>query len=375
MKSALVPYYEFVGLGEVTHLYTAAEGPLPTRSAAALPKYANQKGAAEAGRSHHANVAQECRASVAKLLGVDSEAIAFMASASDAINAVCGLIDFQPGDNVVLNDLEFPSVALPWLRLKSQGVEVRVVQHQNWNITSEDLLGAVDDRTRLVALSHVSFVNGLRHDVERIGSALQGTQTLFLLDATQSLGVLPVEASIADFVVSSTYKWLLGTHGLGILYWNRSRMSDVEPLSIGWYSVADTLSADRYQSYTLRADAGRFESGYINFPAIYVLNESLDLLLQVGVDRLTDHSLDLGDLLVNGLSQLGLEVMSPADRNRRGASVTFAHPDAATIGSALAERDVHVWAGDGRVRASAHLFNDEGDIECYLSVLEEVLRA
>jgi selenocysteine lyase/cysteine desulfurase len=152
-------------------------------------------------------------------------------------------------------------------------------------------------------------------------------------------------------------------------------MSDVEPLSIGWYSVADTFSADRYQSYTLRADAGRFESGYINFPAIYVLNESLDLLLQVGVDRLTDHSLDLGDLLVNGLSQLGLEVMSPADRNRRGASVTFAHPDAATIGSALAERDVHVWAGDGRVRASAHLFNDESDIECYLSVLEEVLRA
>lgn len=374
MKAALLPRSEFVELDDKTHLYTAAEGPLPKRSAAALTDYVLEKSAAEAGRSHHAEITHQCRSKVADLLNADASDIAFMSSASDAINAVCGLIDFQPGDNVVINDLEFPSVALPWLRLKARGIEVRVVRHKNWEIRPDQLLETIDDHTRLVALSHVSYVNGLRHDVERIGSALRGTNTLFLLDVTQSLGVLPVAATAADFVVSSTYKWLLGTHGLGILYWNRHRVPDVQPQAIGWYSVTDTFSPHRYESYRLRDDAGRFESGYLNFPAIYVLNESLDLLCRLGIDRAAAHSHGLGDLLIEGLRGLNLEVTTPFDRTRRGASVTFVHPEAAAIGTDLADEGVHVWAGDGRVRASAHVFNDERDVHRYLEVLAGVLR-
>lgn len=374
MTQALVPRPDFLGLEGVTHLYTAAECPMLARSAAALQAYAAQKSRAEAGRAHHAAVAQSAKTAVGGLLDVAPEEIAFVASASDGINQVCGALDFRPGDNVVVNDLEFPSVTLPWLRLKRRGVEVRVVRHQRWDIPTDALLAAVDGRTRLLALRHVSYVTGLRHDVPAIAEGLRRSGALLLLDATQSLGVLPVPVALADFVVSSTYKWLLGTHGLGVLYWNRTRRPDFEPAAVGWYSVENLFAADRYERYTLKPDAGRFESGYVNFPAIYALNESVPYLLDAGPERIAAHALALGDRLIEGLARLDLEVMSPRDSARRGASVSFVHERAAEIGPALAERGIHVWAGDGRVRASTHLFNDADNVDRYLSAVREIVQ-
>jgi selenocysteine lyase/cysteine desulfurase len=374
VKEGLVPKSDFLGLDGLTHLYTAAECPMLARAATALQEYAVQKSRAEAGRAHHAAVARSGKEAVGRLLGMAPEEIAFVASASDGINQVCGAIDFREGDNVVVNDLEFPSVTLPWLRLKQRGVEMRVVRHRRWDIPTAALLEAVDGRTRLMALSHVSYVTGLRHDVPAIADGLRRSGTLLLLDATQSLGVLPVPAAAADFVVCSTYKWLLGTHGLGVLYWNRSRRPDFQPAAVGWYSVENLFAADRYERYTLKPDAGRFETGYINFPAIYALASSVPYLLDTGADRIAAHALALGDHLVEGLARLDLEVMSPRDPARRGASVSFAHERAAEIGPALAAHNIHVWAGDGRVRASTHLFNDEADVDRYLEAVADVLR-
>jgi selenocysteine lyase/cysteine desulfurase len=295
-----------------------------------------------------------------------------LGSSSDAICAIAATIDFKPGDNVVINDLEFPSVVLPWLRLLDRGVEVRVVRHVDWEITADSLLAAVDDRTKVLALSHVSYVNGWRHDVETIAAVLAGTQTRLLLDATQSLGVLPVAAGLADYVVASTYKWLLGTHGLGVLYVNPDRVPSPEPAAIGWYSVDVAFTDDRFERYTLRSGAGRFETGYLNFPAIYALDASVSYLLQIGIDRIANHAHALGDELIASLRAFGLQVTSPDDRNRRGASVTFLHERAAEIGPRLAAEQVHVWAGDGRVRASTHAFNSSRDVSRYLDVLAEI---
>ncbi len=358
----------------MSHLYTAAECPLLLSSAEALHEYARLKATAESGRARFAEVALGCKNALGQLLDVPPSDIAFLPSASDGINAVCGLIDFRPGDNVVINDLEFPSVALPWLRMRERGIDVRVVRHRHWEIGADALLAAVDQRTRLMALSHVSYVNGLRHDVEALSEPLRTAGVIFMVDATQSLGVLPVPASAADFVVSSTYKWLLGTHGLAVLYWNRSRRPDVQPAAIGWYSLADTFAEDRYERYTLKPDAGRFETGYVNFPAIYALSRSVPYLLKAGIPRIAEHTLALGDLLIKGLTDLGLEIISPADRRRRGASISFLHPRAAEIGRVLADCQVLVWAGDGRVRASTHLFNGQADVERYLDALSGILR-
>lgn len=375
MTTGLVPKSDFLGLADVTHLYTAAECPMLGAAAEAIADYTHWKSRAEAGRAHHNEITISCRSGLARLMGANPGEIALLGSSSEAINAVAGVIDFQPGDNVVINDLEFPSVALPWLRIREQGVEVRVVRHKNWQIPAESLLAAVDDRTRLLALSQVSYVNGWHHDIAAISSALRDTSTLFLLDATQAMGVLPVDATLADFVVCSTYKWLLGTHGLGVMYVNRDQISTREPASIGWYSLDTAFTEDRYERYRLRDDAGRFETGYLNFPAIYALNTSVSYLLDVGIDRIANHAQTLGDALIAGLEATGLTVTTPADRARRGGSVTFLHERAAELGQRLAARNIHVWAGDGRVRASTHAFNDSGDVEHYLDAVRAELGA
>jgi selenocysteine lyase/cysteine desulfurase len=372
--SPLVPRSDFFGLDDLTYLYTAAEGPMLRRGAAAIEEYCRQKSRAEAGRAHHAEIEKSLRGRLAAMLGVESGEIALLSSASEGINAVAGVIDWRTGDNVVINDLEFPSVSLPWLRMRDRGVEVRVVRHKNWEIPTEDLLGAVDDRTRLLALSQVSYVNGLHHDVETIGAALKGTNTRFLLDATQAVGVLPVPVRAADFTVTSSFKWLLATHGVGVLVWNRERLPEAEPAGIGWYSVQNSFTPDRYERYTLRDDAGRFETGFLNFPTIYALNESIPYLEAIPIETRAEHALALGDRVIEGLQSLGLSVTTPLDRVRRGASVTFIHHRAVEIGKALLEKNIHVWAGDGRVRASTHLYNGSADVERYLEALAKIVR-
>src|SRR5439155_2490125 len=209
----------------------------------------------------------------------------------------------------------------------------------------------------------------LRHDIETIGAALRATDAIFLVDATQSVGVLPVLAVSADFVVSSGYKWLLGTHGLGVLYWNRSRRPDVQPAYIGRQSVVDAFGPHQFERYTLKPDADRFGLGYVNLPAVYALSRSVPYLLAAGIENIAAHVLALGEMLIEGLNDLRIEVITPSQPERRGASISFVHAEATEIGRALAERGIYVWAGQGRVRASIHLFNDADDVARLLEAL------
>ncbi len=370
---ALAPRSDFVGLDSVTHLYSGAEGPLLKSAAAALQGYTVEKANGTPGRLSHAEVATRCKDSLGKLLRVSPDDVAFLPTASDAISAVAGTIDFRDDDNVIVNDLEFPSVFLPWMKLREQGVEVRVVQHRGWEIMTKDLLDAVDSRTRLMGLSHVSFFSGLRHDVVALSEELRRRNVRFLLDATQSLGVLPVDANLADYLVCSGYKWLLGLHGSAILYVNRETVGDVQPPNIGWYSVVTPYGPDRFEGFTLKPNASRFETGYPNFPGIYVLNKSIPYLISKDVAAIGAHVQRLGGLLIEGLRSRGLEVITPDKPARRGASVTFFHARAAELSEALGQRGILVWGREGRVRASVHLFNSERDILDLLAALDDLL--
>ncbi|MBJ7614401.1 MAG: aminotransferase class V-fold PLP-dependent enzyme [Candidatus Dormibacteraeota bacterium] len=343
--------------------------------AAALQEYAAMKSAGRSGRMHHLGVAAECRATVARYMGVSDLDVALVPSASAAMNSICAWAALEPGDNVVVNNLEFPSVTLPFLRLRDDGVDVRVVQHERWSIDPGRLLGAVDARTRILAVSHVSYVNGLRHDLVHLREGLADSTALLVVDATQTLGVLPVPVEEADFMVCSGYKWLLGIHGAGILYWNRSRQAGVVPRDIGPSSVVEPYAANGYDAYALKPGAERFELGYPAFPPMYALRVSVPVLADVGIEIIANHVLSLGTELLNGLKALDVEVMTPKDRSSRGASISFAHPRANEIGHRLDEMGIRVWFGDGRVRASTHLFNGLGDVQSYLEALEVVLKA
>jgi cysteine desulfurase/selenocysteine lyase len=370
---ALLDRRLFLGLQDSTYLFTAAEGPALQGVAAALAHYVDGKSRGAAGRQQHFEAAATCRAAVAALAGAREDEFALVPSASAGVSAVVAALGLKPGDSVVVNDLEFPSVVLPFLRRREEGLEVRVVRHRDWSLDTDQILAAVDETTRVVAISHVSYVNGLRHDLKAIREGLSGSNAALIVDATQSLGVLEVDLQQADFLVASGYKWLMGIHGLGVLYWNRTRRPEFAPRDAGPSSVEAPYGPDRYGSLSWKESAARFELGFPAFPPMYALAASVPLLAGIGARRSQAHALELGSRLLRGLLALRVRVLTPSEPNRRGASISFAHHKPEELARLLAEQGVHVWGGDGRVRASTHVFNDKRDVDTFLERTESML--
>lgn len=360
---ALAARERFVGTHRnQSYLFTAAEGLVPTTALEATGSYYRHKTDPVGGRAHHATVGAAVRERLARLHGSHRDDIGLLGNASQGSSAIYALIDWRPGDNVVLvtSEMEFPSVGLPARKLvASEDVEVRIVNHRDWVIEPDDVLNAVDDRTRLVMASHVSYRSGFRLDIATIGESLKGSPTVFAVDATQSLGAIEVPASDCDFVFSTSGKWMLGPYGVGPFYWNRERQPDVAPSDIGWYSVVDDLA----DPYVLKPNAGRFEVGSLGWPAIYGLNAGLEIIEEVGVDAIERHIVDLAGELLNQLHEFDVEVITPEDPALRAGIVSWLDADPTTTAARLAEHDVFVTGSSGRIRAAFHLYNDEEDVE------------
>ena len=360
---ALVDRARFIGASDSSSfLFTAAEGLAPKTALAATEEHLRHKSDAVAGRDHHHVIGEQVRCRLAALHSGHRDDIGLLGNASQGISAVYALIDWQPGDNVVLvtSDLEFPSVGLPAKKLvTSRDVEVRIVNHRDWIVEPEYVLSAVDDRTRLVFASHVSYRTGFRLDIEAIGDQLEGSGTIFAVDATQSLGAISVPATACDFVVSTSGKWMMGPYGVGPFYWNRERLPDVEPADIGWFSVVDDLA----EPYVLKPDAGRFEVGSLGWPSIYALNAGLEIIEEVGIDEIERHNVKLAGDLLDQLREFDLDVITPEAPELRAGIVSWLDADPVATASKLAEEGVFVTGSSGRIRAAFHLYNDEADVE------------
>ena len=359
-------------LRDRTWLFTGAEGPALRVQSEALQVYLDNRDDGQHGRDAHAAVEARLRRRLAGMLGLNCDDIALVSNASEAMNLVAFVLDLEAGDNVVVNDFEYPSVVLPWLRLAERGVEVRVARRQGWAMPVASITDLIDESTKVVALSHVSYASGWRHDVAAISAAAERAGALFVLDATQSLGAIPVPARLADVTISSSYKWLLGGHGLGVLAWNQQRRPLPEPRQVGWRSIVDLFSPDRFERYTLHGDARRFEVGYPSYPSIYLLEASTAWLGQFEPEAVRDHVLSLSGQLVEGLAAEGFELMTPLATETRAGNVSISLEQGQEVARQLASEGIHCWGGDGRLRASVHLFNGSHDVSVLLHALERL---
>ncbi|BBH24623.1 aminotransferase [Paenibacillus baekrokdamisoli] len=368
--NALVNKKSFIGLENCTWLYSGAEAPLHQGCQDAINEYISFRGKGPDGRKRNAEVEQSCKENVARLLQGKPSDIAFVSNTSEAMSMIAHSLDFKEGDNVVIHTLEFPSGILPWLQLKNNGLKVRVVQHRDWEISIEDIMDQVDERTKLVVTSHVSYLTGARLDYKELYSELKKTETLLLLDATQSLGAVPVNMNDADFVVCSSYKWLLSTHGLGVIAVNPRRVADFAPRAVGWRSVTDMFSPTRFENFSFHEDARRFELGFPSYPTVYATNFSAGFLLEQGIERIEQHILSLGSRLIEQLTDLGFEVMTPAAPHNRAGNISVASDRGEQIAEMLRVHNIYVWGGDGRFRVSVHLFNDTEDLDKLVDTLK-----
>lgn len=350
------------------YLNSAARGLVPREAEDACHDYFVARADLQGRAGELSRICQRCKSGVAGLMGASAEDIAFVGSTSDAISAVYDMLDWRAGDNVVVtgDELEFPSVLIPGWRLREQGVELRRVDHDAWSVSPQRVADAVDARTRLVFVSHVSYRTGHRFDLHALSEAVRARgDVLFAADVSQSLGVASVAAAACDFAVSTAFKWTLGAHGVAVLYWNRERVADPRPPFIGWHSVVNDAAAP----YALKPDAARFEAGNVAYLPVFTLDAGVRMIASTGVQPVSEHVLELGDRLMHGLARLGLPCITPQRPAGRAGIVSWEDSECQRTARALAERGIVVTGSAGRVRVSMHLYNGAGDVDALLDAL------
>jgi cysteine desulfurase/selenocysteine lyase len=355
----LVPKHDFIGLAGVAHLATGGQPPLLAAHRLAFEEFARDKAIGMDGYERHFEVGMEVKACLAAMTGLLAKDFALIGNASEGIVRAIMSLDWRPGDNAVVPALDFESGRFALAGLADLGIETRFVAPRQWRMDTSDLLAACDERTRIVYLSHVNALTGQLIDIKPISEALLRRGIVLLLDVSHSLGIVPVDGTLCDFMVSSTYKFLMGPHS-GVFAWNSRRYPRFVPRAVGWNS-ADPAEAPKV--FDLAKNGRRAELGNPNHLDVYLLRESLKYLGRIPTAELGRHVAAVTEKISTGLAELRYEVITPMTSTDRGPNVCFALPQPRRFVDEAARAGILLWGGDGRVRASAAAFVQFDDVD------------
>ncbi len=361
---------DFPALSGIHYLNTAAESIPPTCVGQAIEMYWRDKQQGMHGREAHFAQMHACREIASRMIGLTTNEVSFCSCSSEAYNLLAIALDLKPNDQVVISDLDFPAGATPWLT-SPHAPQRKLWQAREGSLWIDDLEKLLNDATALVQLSLISFYNGHRIDWPRVVATVRerAPRAILALDITQALGRVPIDASDADIVISSTHKWTLAIHGGCVIGIPSASASRLTTNAGGWFHIENAFAADRFDRALMKTGAASYSVGMPNFVAIYALNAALRYLESVGIERICAHADPLVQMLYNGLIQLGFSPMCKYDPSLPTGIVAFQHERADAIHQALLAHNIHVMHHAGRLRMAVHGYNDRRDIEQLLTVL------
>ncbi|MEA2524464.1 MAG: cysteine desulfurase / selenocysteine lyase [Thermomicrobiales bacterium] len=364
---------EFPMSSRWAYLDHATVSPMPARTTAVLAERIAtlQDPSRETGQREA--YAEEARQRLGRLMNVPTAQVALLTNLAEAMATVANGLRWSPGDEVVIPEQEFSSLVYPWLNLDRFGVRVVFVPKSGPATELEQIEAAITPRTRVVAVSHVEFQNGFRHDMEALGRLCAERGVLLAVDVTQSLGVLPVDAPAwrADVVAVHGYKWLMAMHGIAGLYVSEAAMARIQPTVPGRSSVTGGFESLDF-ALDWHPDARRYQSGGPNWLGAAALAASISLVEEIGIERAASQAASVADLVLTGLRELPVAITTDLRAVHRSQIVSF------TTGSVDADKALVAAAKDagvflGRrgmgVRVAAHYWNTVEDAE---RVLESV---
>jgi selenocysteine lyase/cysteine desulfurase len=366
---------EFPIFRSASYLNSCSLGALSQRSRAALGEFADlwDRWGASAWYEHWLNACEDVRAAFARLAGADASEVALAPSISAALASIVSAIDFGVRPRVVTTDLDFPTLVYQFLARGADGIETVVLPSPDGvSVPLESFAEAIDERAALVATSHVYFTSGAIQDVATLARLAHEQGALCLIDAYQSTGQLPVDARElgVDFLLSGALKWLLGGAGLAYVYVRGPLIEGLEPTAVSWFGVEDQFAFDPI-GFKLRADARRFELGTPAVPTVYTARAGLQLIEEVGVERIRRRVSSLTEDLLQRALAAGFKVRSAADPEERSGILMLEHPDPAAAVRRLADAGVIVDHRPGAVRFSPHFYNTTSDNEKAMRVLTD----
>lgn len=353
---------EFVLRKDLIYLNHAGVSPWPLRTAREVEQFAEENMLQGSLRyTEWLKVEMDLRDQARQLLNAPSkDDIAFLKNTSEALSAVAYGLDWEPGDNIISSNQEFPSNRIVWESLSAKGVTFRQADLDSAGSPEEALFSLVDDRTKLLTISSVQFSTGMKMDLVRIGEFCRQRGILFCVDAIQSLGAVQfdVQKIMADFVMADGHKWMLGPEGLAVFYSNPDARKRLRLNQFGWHMVEAMGEFDR-RDWTAAKSARRFECGSPNMLGIHALNASLSLLLEVGMDRVEKEVLRRSAYLFDKIKSMQkLEMITPTGQDRYAGIVTFRKngTDPAALYQYLMRNNVMCAHRCGGIRLSSHFY-------------------
>lgn len=354
---------DFPSLVNRDYFNTAAEGIPPQSVIESLEQYGKDKLLGMDGRQQHQDVWNRAKEQVAQAYGLSSDEVGICSCSSEAFNLAAMALQLRDDDEVIINDLDFPAGATPWLH-PSCPATVKVWRNRDGALRIEDLVSLLSARTRFVTTSLVSFWNGHKVNVPLIAEAVRKNSPALLgVDATQALGRIPLDVQEADLIVSSTHKWILASHGGGLVGVPARSADRFTVPAGGWFHLKNAFDADRFQRAEPKPGAASFAVGMPNYPAVYAIESGLKYIHRVGVDAIDQHCKSLVQHCLSELRKLPVELITPDEPEAIAGIVAFTHEDAKRIGETLRLQNIHVMAHAGRIRVAVHGYNDQAAVE------------
>ncbi len=368
---------EFPVTRERVFLAHAGDCPLPRRVAEAIASYASQSATGDQEQLVYPAILTEGRKLAAQLLNCQSEEVAFVGPTSLALSLVASGLKFRRGDNILIYFDDYPSNVYPWIALAEQGVEVRLMNTRGLGlIRPRDVLGQVDENTRLVALASCHFISGYRIDFQAIGRSLHERNILFCLDAIQTLGAFPLGVEHVDMLAADAHKWLLGPCGAGLMYVRRQLQERLSPPIYGWNNVRcpDFVAQEQI---VFRSGATKYEAGTYNLLGIVGLVAAMELILEVGVENIARELLRKRAWLAPALAAKGCSVLhsdAPAENASGITSFSVPGKDLAAIHQKLQDENIVTSLRTDRarqryIRLSPHFYNTDAELQRVLDLL------
>jgi cysteine desulfurase/selenocysteine lyase len=360
----------------LTYLDTAYDGPYPLPVLEAARAFLESRARGSGGRLEDwLQVLEQNKAALADLINATPGELAITTNTTQGTNIMATSLGFQPGDNVVWDDLSYPSNAVVWRSLESRrGVESRVLKNVGGAVSLAQYEKAVDGRTRIISVSHVSHRNGFVYDLRGLADLAHAHGAYLHVDGIQAVGAIAVDVKRAgvDFYTSGVYKWLLGPIGLAFFYVREELLPKLEPVFHGFLQVESWADGAHLLPQTFHETARKFETATVHFQGAFELRAALEYLHGVGMERIEKQVLRLSSKVWQGLKDLGLRLFTPPET--RSGIVTCIVDDGESVSTLLRENGIVVSLNLGReLRVSPHFFNTQEEIDHLLSVLQEGL--
>ena len=323
------------------------------------------------------NVFEVLHLAAARLINTSPENISAGSSATELLSSLAWAVSPTKDQNVVSTRIVFPSTVYPWQRVaNSTGCEVRLANENNNFVNVDDIIDLIDQNTKVVCVSHVEFSNGQAFDLDLLSQAAHEHDALFVVDATQSAGAIPIDVKKTpiDVLVAGAYKWLCGPFGAAFMYITSELLDKLEPGLVGFRSHENMwdLNASRLE---YSKGAKKFEFSTMAFGCAIGLARSIDYLNTIGVKNIFDYNMQLCDILIEGLQSRNAVINSPLDKKNGSSIITayFDGVDTETIIKSLKAAQIFVSNRAGSIRFSPHLYNNDIDIETTLTELDNII--